>query len=65
MAIWKGHLETIGFFLSSFQGGKRGLHNITGHCCWLTSAVQCITHVLAFLRFWQDLPNTTVTSAGV
>ena len=27
------------------QGGKRGLHNITGHCCWLTSAVQCVTHV--------------------
>ena len=69
-AISYGHLEgalgnSFGPFLSSFQGGKRGLHNITGHCCWLNSAVQCITHVPAFLRFWQDLPNTTVTSACV
>ena len=105
-AIWKGHLETIVFFLSSFcwhgilgylvarrnasggkneadasknldnrfaraQGGKRGLHNITGHCCWLTSAVQCpyaragvLALLAGFAKYNCDLGWCMISGSG-
>ena len=40
--------------LTCLAGGQRGLPNVTGHLCWLSSSIQALSHVEPWLLFFQD-----------